>query len=1105
MRHSFQNILLLACAGLFRAALSAVDQAPSEAEFHVTPDLELLSKTESPPPEAALHGNGHTGDDGLVPAPSAAPSPEGHILPDDVFVPLRAWKEQRIQDIQLRVERKKEEELRVKYHSTKVDDQRRYDDSQSCRGAGIYSRILGHVFDQPMCGLNDREDFGSSYPLPKPLLALEHEPFVASSRESKRSGLDISNNLIDDVPVELVPSGLDDNSMHTISISVTPPANPAVGSKIMTANSKATDDGSTRSVLTIATPCVDLECTREQEAFASDGRTNPRRVQQDSSSLSMNNPTISGTPLTEDIRESPHPDRDLNDEAVTPSESTLPVAQAMQGSSMFEAFEEPSTRPRDIKELASKQGQYARRSFSLAMNFPELKLYVPSQIVLMFGWLFSRGERLTRDQVLHSSHNVEDDFELGSDTSFHKRNASTAAHPSSHGPSPSNDDFAVDPSQWQLQVSDDKPYNFASNDAGARVLAASSTAVGSKNVLLSNPDMYMLVPCEGDGVGGSRWIDIELSEDAVLTSFETANFEFYSSFPSRVAVLGATSYPPKTWNVVAVFDMASVRTMQKFKIPGRAVARYLRIIFTGKQGSEYYCPISVVRVFGKTLLADWKDELDDSPTASYAVPKESNEPVPALKYQVPLDRLPYEAEEARSENVHGEHKAASLNTRDDIRRDPVDQGSYVQPLFESCVSSVDSNCHAERRRGHGTAQSTTTFDEPILKDHLPTGPLPSQLVSKSEQDRPDSAMQSREGLPSNGMHNTMGRSAFDGNTLSEPVGRVSGQAKVARGESSGDIEISPTGEGFMSTGTDGMSTGDVESTRLSPGSDHIPASSSPVDEISEEDISVLNAVRQEVLSPVSSEENIFRKVTRMIRVLELNQSLTNQYIDTHLAKYASALTAARADAVRAREDVALMHSELARLAFSTRASLDRMSTASMRRDILICILLVLVALLVGSQIVLWTALTGVHLSASGLDDKILRFSDSVDPVMSDQASVQTPTSVESKRRRRRGRDKRYPSGTLFPKLESLNAQSDLTPDRRAPRSVQIVGSRPHGAHHNHKEALVEGICEDTPDRHDSRVDVFASNPFAVLGSRISKRENNQNKNINMLPRSVSGL
>jgi hypothetical protein len=562
-------------------------------------------------------------------------------------------------------------------------------------------------------------------------------------------------------------------------------------------------------------------------------------------------------------------------------------------------------------------------------------------------------------------------------------------------------DAALDSLQWQqLYGTREKPFNFASDDAGARVLAASVSAVGSKKVLNSNPDQYMLVPCAGDGVGGSRWIDIELSEEVVVSSFETGNFEFYSSFPRRIAVLGSTSYPPKRWNTLALFDFASVRTMQRFTIPNRAVTRYLRVIFAGRQGNERYCPISVVRVFGKTLIADWKDALEGSPAPDGGVAAVSPEQLPFGDGGV-ADGVEAAIAHPASPELAGASPlppppAGAVDTGFRPTVLPVVGGQDPSGQPDSAISAAASSSAAGKSGGDAARSA------PSLPPASAEPPSSAATVGSRVDDDGDSDVDNATALEDEARRVYMPVDGSEGTVASRaPPTLPSGTAETVVSQNTlkagadanvvdnthgpdADCASSVLPEAMRVAGSDAYAKATEQSHAIAGTLDGNPAN-----ELSEEDMKVLSAVREEALSPFSSEENVFRKVTRMIRLLELNQSLTNQYIDTHLARYAQALSAARAEAGHVKEEAALTRSYLTGLTSSTQASLDQMAAASFKRDVLICVLLILVAILIGSHCVLWSALSGVAelYSAVNADSR------HVQPVESQKIGTNAPLSL----------------------------------------------------------------------------------------------------------------
>lgn len=618
-----------------------------------------------------------------------------------------------------------------------------------------------------------------------------------------------------------------------------------------------------------------------------------------------------------------------------------------------------------------------------------------------------------------------------------------------------------------LESSREKPFNFASVDAGARVLTYSSKAVGAKNTLTNNPDQYMLVPCTGDGVGGSRWIDIELSEEVVLTSFETANFEFYSSFPRRFAVLGATSYPPKSWHTLGIFDFKNIRTIQRFTINNRPVARYLRVIFVGKQGSEYYCPISVIRAYGKTLIADWKDAFEASSSPSSGGSSAAGSDTLVDSYAASANEAPprrrFRSDSAHARQIENMPRGMSdetVNIGSSTFTEHPDGEAYMAGFYKSDKWKPSyhqgtrlMHFHSDNDGGRGLTGEYESYES-------------TRNLRKRGSSDVSSPADDRRNFSSNGSNSSI-HSADDGETKSSGSlnvrGSVSSSSDEPRREHAGN-------EKFASLSKS-----------------HSIADS--MDDVSEEDLELLNAVRDETLSPAAREENIFRKVTRMIRLLELNQSLTNQYIDTHLAKYVTALANMRTETTNAHHEAAMARSRIASLASSTQSSIDQIATSALKRDVLICVLLVLVALLIGAHCVLWTALSGVQLHAVGQHDSTEARYDvtDVDFEGSPNCSVNGSRSLASKRRARRNRDKGPPGIPRSPSLRrldtTLSPHNSCTSAKTTADSIVSCDSRLQSADSRRMGAATGS--SRLPARGPR---ILGSNPFRVLSGELEVSE-----------------
>lgn len=450
-----------------------------------------------------------------------------------------------------------------------------------------------------------------------------------------------------------------------------------------------------------------------------------------------------------------------------------------------------------------------------------------------------------------------------------------------------------------------KPFNFASADAGARVLAASRAVVGAKNVIQDSVDRYLLTPCTS-GFEQARWIEIELSEDVILDTVEVGNFEFYSSSARNVVVLGAGTYPPAQWNVLGVFGYTDVRTLQSFRIQKRVVTRYLRIMFVGKQGQEYYCPVSTIRALGKNLIADWKTVFE----------KESKVVKPPPVVEAHTAAAPDKASEAtpeRRENMPA--SSSELNERAGR------SAEEDRPIHDSQMGS-EHHRRPERPDGEREEYGPGSRESPS-----PTG---------SEEKQPGSNQQVDEST--SGERNDINADA-QGSTMPSG-GTVTNEVKEVR-----DVE-----GGAKSS-----------SNSANPGTKEEKTYEFSGEPMSEEDQIVLEAVQADALSSGGGDDNIFRKVTRLIRILELNQTLTNQYIDTHLSRFAKALKAVQAESAKSQQLTERADQRFLHLMATNKQMAKDFRAYSMKRDVLLCILIICVAFLLGTHWVLWTAVGGTRL------------------------------------------------------------------------------------------------------------------------------------------------
>ncbi|WOL03616.1 hypothetical protein Cni_G12336 [Canna indica] len=169
-----------------------------------------------------------------------------------------------------------------------------------------------------------------------------------------------------------------------------------------------------------------------------------------------------------------------------------------------------------------------------------------------------------------------------------------------------------------------KEYNYASSSKGAKVLDYNKEAKGASNILDKDKDKYLRNPCSAD----DKYVVIELSEETLVDTIEIANFEHYSSNLKDFEILSSLVYPTDNWVKLGNFTAANVKHAQLFHLPEPKWARYLKINLLSHYGSEFFCTLSVVEVYGvdavermlEDLISDEKNRLEHEEKITEQVP-----------------------------------------------------------------------------------------------------------------------------------------------------------------------------------------------------------------------------------------------------------------------------------------------------------------------------------------------------------------------------------------------------------------------------------------------------------------------------------------------------
>lgn len=154
-------------------------------------------------------------------------------------------------------------------------------------------------------------------------------------------------------------------------------------------------------------------------------------------------------------------------------------------------------------------------------------------------------------------------------------------------------------------------FNYASFDCAANVLKWNKEAKSPSSVLSENKDSYMLNQCSAE----NKHLVLELCNDILVDTVVLANFEFFSSTFRTFRISVSDSYPVKgdRWKTLGMYEARNTREIQAFLVENPLIwARYIRIEFLSHYGGEFYCPVSLVRVHGTTMMEEWKHSEDSA-------------------------------------------------------------------------------------------------------------------------------------------------------------------------------------------------------------------------------------------------------------------------------------------------------------------------------------------------------------------------------------------------------------------------------------------------------------------------------------------------------------
>lgn len=301
-------------------------------------------------------------------------------------------------------------------------------------------------------------------------------------------------------------------------------------------------------------------------------------------------------------------------------------------------------------------------------------------------------------------------------------------------------------------------FNYASFDCAATILKTNKEAKGASNILGGNKDSYMLNKCSAP----KKFVIVELCQDILVDTVAIGAYEFFSSMFRHIRISVADRYPvpEHEWKVLGDFEARSVRDLQYFHIKNPLIwTRYIRVEFLSHWGHEFYCPVSVLRVYGTTMMEEYKKAgQGTSNKKSTSVSASNTNIIPGTISEKLLQATlkntlssPSIVQSQESSKVQEERSAAHQDYVEDVAT--VDDASPASD--HSAASAVEQNASKEKDN-HGDHHKPTTQVFYHEEHPLPT-PSSSVASNSSLESREDVTSSSSIGIPTTEKHDATQR------------------------------------------------------------------------------------------------------------------------------------------------------------------------------------------------------------------------------------------------------------------------------------------------------------------------------------------------------------
>ncbi|RMX96268.1 hypothetical protein D0866_16414, partial [Hortaea werneckii] len=218
----------------------------------------------------------------------------------------------------------------------------------------------------------------------------------------------------------------------------------------------------------------------------------------------------------------------------------------------------------------------------------------------------------------------------------------------------------------------------------------------------------------------------------------------------QVRISVADRYPAKAekWLELGTFEAKNTREVQAFLIQQPLIwARYLRVEFLSHYGKEYYCPLSLLRVHGTTMMEEFRHqeelargEIDESAMQieSVSTPTHVRQEAPASTYETEsrtLLSVPEKSSEISSESVTMLDPTTAAATPSGFL-ESISSRTSPEVYDSPTLSDVKSQM-LDEISSHSTEEEVSGSTYFSLTSALPTSNESSDFSTGSKQDMTD--------------------------------------------------------------------------------------------------------------------------------------------------------------------------------------------------------------------------------------------------------------------------------------------------------------------------------------------------------------------------------